>query len=161
MQSADQSIRKRAIADPKNESLQTEWKAVDAKNLARLKQILAQVGWPTAQMVGRDGVMFFWTMSQHGTPEFLHQVLPLMKASVDRGDLSGALYATSVDRVRIQDKQKQLYGSQFDTRDGKCQPLPIEDPDHVEKRRKAMGLGPLDDYAAQLCKMYGLAPTGR
>ena len=78
----------------------------------------------------------------------------MMKAAVDKGELEGGLYATSVDRVRIQDGQKQLYGSQFDTKGDKCEPLPIEDPEHVDERRKAVGLGPLDEYTKQLCALY-------
>jgi hypothetical protein len=93
-------------------------------------------------------------IAQHGDKQFLHETLPLMKAAVDKGDLDAALYATSFDRVRIQDGQKQLYGSQFDTQNGKCEPMPIEDPEHVNERRKAIGLGPLDEYAAQLCALY-------
>lgn len=159
MRNADQDVRKRALADPKNEVLQAEWKTVDANNLARLEAILDRYGWPTTAMVGKDGVSAAWTLSQHGDPEFLHRVLPMMKKSVDRGDLPGAFYATSLDRVRVQDKQKQVYGSQFNTSDGKCEPLPIEDPEHVDARRKAIGLGPLREYAEQLCTMYHLKPT--
>jgi hypothetical protein len=159
MKNADQAIRKKALADKNNETLKTEWKAVDAKNLARLKQILDANGWPTVAQVGKDGVGAAWTLSQHGDPEFLHRVLPMMKKSVDAGELSGGLYATSLDRVRIQDKQLQVYGTQFDTQNGKCAPLPMEDPAHVDERRKEVGLGPLSEYTEQLCKVYGLTPT--
>jgi len=159
MKDADQAIRKRALADPKNEALHAEWNAVDAKNLARMKEIIDRYGWPTVAMVGKDGVGAAWTLSQHADPPFLHRVLPMMKKSVDAGELPGGLYATSLDRTLIQDKQKQVYGSQFDTQNGHCQPLPMEDPDHVDDRRKAIGLGPLSEYAKQLCEMYHLTPT--
>lgn len=77
-----------------------------------------------------------------------------MKAAVEKGEMEGSSYALSVDRTRIQDGQKQLYGSQFDTEGDKCEPLPIEDPEHVDERRTAVGLGPLAEYAKQLCEMY-------
>src|SRR2546421_10121694 len=95
-----------------------------------------------------------WMISQHGGTEFLHETLPLMETAVKKGELDPGLYATSVDRARIQDGKKQLYGSQFDTNDGKCEPLPIEDPEHVDQRRKEIGLGPLSEYAEQLCALY-------
>jgi len=159
MKDADQSIRKRALADKQNEALHEEWNAVDAKNLARMKQIIDTYGWPTVAMVGKDGVGAAWTLSQHGDAAFLHRVLPMMKKAVDAGELHGGLYATSYDRVRIQDKQKQLYGSQFTTENGKCEPLPMEDPEHVDERRKAIGLGPLTEYAKQLCEVNHMTPT--
>jgi len=104
--------------------------------------------------VGQKAAGAAWLIAQHGGTEMLHETLPLMKEAVDKGELEGGLYATSVDRVRIQDGQKQLYGSQFDTKGDKCEPLPIEDAEHVEERRKAIGLGPLDEYAKQLCELY-------
>jgi len=154
MRDADQAIRKRALADRDNKALTEEWKATDAKNLARVKEIFAKYGWPTLAMVGKDGVSAMWILSQHGDAEFLHRVLPSMEKAVRKGELAGGLYATSFDRVRVQDKKKQLYGSQFDTNDGKCEPLPIEDPEHVDQRRKEIGLGPLSEYAEQLCALY-------
>jgi hypothetical protein len=56
--------------------------------------------------------------------------------------------------------QPQVYGTQF--MNDKL--VPIEDPRHVDERRKAVGLGPLSDYVALVCKMNGwpnqaLAPT--
>src|ERR1041385_3177403 len=71
MRDADQAIRNRALADKNNTALIEEWKAVDAKNLARIKQIIDQYGWPTQAMVGKDGVSAAWTLSQHGDPAFL------------------------------------------------------------------------------------------
>jgi hypothetical protein len=77
-----------------------------------------------------------------------------MKQAVAKGELEGALYATSLDRVLLQDSKKQVYGSQFDTKGDKCEPLPIEDSEHVDARRKEVGLGPLAEYAQQLCAIY-------
>ena len=150
----DQEVRQRWIKDQQNEAIKAEMGAIDAKHVARLREIIKQVGWPGRTLVGDNGMTDAWTIAQHGGKEFLHETLPLMKEAVDKGELEGGLYATSVDRVRIQDGQKQLYGSQFNTRDDKCEPLPIEDPEHVDERRKAIGLGPLAEYAKQLCEMY-------
>lgn len=155
MKTADQEVRHRWVNDRENPKLQEELKALDTKNLARLKQIIDQYGWPTVALVGRDGVSGAWVISQHSVePEFLHRLLPMMKKAVETGDLAGGLYATSDDRVRLSEGKKQLYGSQFDTTNGKCEPKPIEDPEHVEERRKAIGLGPLGEYKDQLCKLY-------
>lgn len=156
MRAADQDVRKRWIAAGMNdETLKAEAAAIDAKHVARLQQIIDQLGgWPGKSLVGMDGSNAAWLIAQHGGREFLHKVLPLMKTAAASGELPPASYALSEDRVRIQDGQKQLYGSQFNTRDGKCEPLPIEDPEHVDERRKSVGLDSLSDYTKALCATY-------
>jgi len=155
MRDADQEVRRRWIKDRENEALKTEVEAVDTRHVARLREIVKRVGgWPGKSLVGEKASTGAWFIAQHGGPSMLHEMLPLMERAVKRGDLEGSLYATSVDRVRIQDGKKQLYGSQFDTNGDKCEPLPIDDPEHVEERRAAIGLGPLAEYTTQLCEMY-------
>ena len=154
MGTADQDIRNRWIKDQTNQALTDEMAAIDAKHVARLREIIKQFGWPGRSLVGPKAATDAWLIAQHGGKEFLHETLPLMKEAVDKNDLPGSSYALSVDRTRTQDGEKQLYGSQFDTKDGKCEPLPIEDPEHVDARRKEVGLEPLADYTKTLCAMY-------
>ncbi|MCH8150001.1 MAG: hypothetical protein IH987_18820 [Planctomycetes bacterium] len=44
----------------------------------------------------------------------------------------------------------QLYGTQFLLMDGKNQPRPIEDPEHVDERREEMGMSTLAEYMETL-----------
>jgi hypothetical protein len=154
MAKEDQELRQRWLKDQQNPALLNEMKAMSEKQVARLREIIKQYGWPGRTLVGDNGMSDAWLIAQHGGKEFLHETLPLMKEAVDKHELEGGLYATSLDRTLIQDGKKQLYGSQFDTKGDKCEPLPIEDPEHVEERRKAIGLGPLDEYAKELCALY-------
>ena len=150
----DQAIRRRWLKDQENRQLIDEMNALNVRHVARVQEILKETGWPTKAMVGQDGSGAVWIILQHATPEVIKASLPLMKAAVDRGDIGGGLYATSVDRDRRNDGLPQIYGSQFDTTRGKCEPQPIEDPEHVDERRKAVGLNPLSEYKEQLCEMY-------
>jgi len=161
MRAADQALRQRWIAAGlTDEKLKAEAAALDAQHVARLQQIIDQLGgWPGKSLVGMDGSSAAWLIAQHGGREFLHKVLPLMKKAAESGELPPASYALSEDRTRIQDGKKQVYGSQFNTRDGKCEPLPIEDPEHVDERRRSVKLDTLAEYTEQLCKTYGLTPT--
>jgi hypothetical protein len=154
MRVADQEVRKRWIADRQNAAIIEEMKAIDAKNVARLREIVRTYGWPVQSRVGREAAGAAWMIAQHSGAEVLHEMLPKMKIAADNGELDKSLYATSVDRVLIQDGKKQLYGTQFDTNDGKCEPLPIEDPQHVEERRLKMGMPMLREYASLLCAPY-------
>jgi hypothetical protein len=154
MKSADQEVRERWLKDQNNPALREEAKQLSEKQVARLREIIKQYGWPGTSQVGQNAGNGAWLIAQHGGKEFLHEVLPLMKAAVERGDLRGGDYALSVDRTRIQDGLKQVYGSQFNTKGDKCEPLPIDDPEHVDERRKAVGLEPIAEYTKTLCEMY-------
>jgi hypothetical protein len=156
MRDADQEIRRKALKDPKNEQVKKEVAAVDMKNVGRLREILASYGWPTKSMVGTDGAGAAWTIAQHGGQLFLEQTVPLMKAAAQHGELDWSLVATSIDRMLLGQGKKQIYGTQFDTA-GKCEPKNVDDPAHLDDRRKVVGLGPISEYAQVLCETYKTA----
>ncbi len=154
MRDADQDVRRRWVKDQKNETIKKEMAAVDAKNVARLREILKAYGWPGKSLVGTDGAGAAWTIAQHGDRVFLQQTVPLMKAAAEHGELDWGLVATSIDRVLLAGGKQQLYGTQFDTSGSKCEPLPVEDPEHLDQRRDAAGLGSIAAYTDQLCALY-------
>jgi hypothetical protein len=137
MAKVDQDMREKAIKD------QNFWDAgVDKRNTERMKEIIAQIGWPTRSKVGERGMKDAWLLVQHADHdiEFQKQCLELMKAeSSDEVGLSNIAYLT--DRIRCNEGQSQLYGSQFKEVDGKFVMKPVEDEEHLEQRRKEMGLG--------------------
>ncbi|MGZ3443200.1 MAG: DUF6624 domain-containing protein, partial [Polyangia bacterium] len=119
--------------------------AIDQKTTAKMKEIVAKVGWPGTRLVGKDGATGAWLLVQHADDDLALQKLCLakMETAVKAGEASPKDWAQLVDRVAVAEKRKQIYGTQFDERD---QPLPIEDEAHVDERRKAVGLGTLADY---------------
>lgn len=157
MRDADQEVRRRWVKDQKNEALKREMAAIDAKHVARLREILRTSGWPGKSMVGTDGAGAAWTIAQHGGQLFLQQTVPLMKAAAEHGELDWGLVATSIDRVLLGEGKKQLYGTQFDTEGDRCEPRNVEDPAKLDDRRKAVGLGPISEYAQTLCATYKTA----
>ena len=46
------------------------------------------------------------------------------------------------------DRRPQLYGTQFVYDEDELKPHPIEDPEHLDQRRAAVGLGPFAEYEA-------------
>jgi len=154
MNKADQDLRQRWLKDQKDPALNAEMKQLDAQHVKRLRQIVKRYGWPGKSLVGQKAATGAWTIVQHGGNAFLHEMLPMMEEAAKKGELSYGLVATSIDRVRTGDGKKQLYGTQFDTSDGKCEPLPIEDPEHLDQRREIAGLGPMAAYTEQLCTLY-------
>lgn len=136
---------------------------VDAANLARLKIIFQKYGYPDSAQVGRNGVSNVWLLVQHAASDkpFMAKALKLARPLMVRGELACGKYALLVDRVRLQQGKKQIYGSQLDGKPGHFAVMPLEDPAHVDQRRAAMGLMPLQDYIRGANAAYTPKPTAK
>jgi hypothetical protein len=149
MKAEDQRVR--MLAGPAMSSqLREEWAQIDARNQARMEAIIAEHGWPGKTLVGADGASAAWILVQHFSPAFQEKCLPLLERAVAAGEATGRNYAYLLDRVRMHQGKPQTYGTQFRTRDGVTAVHPIEDPDHLDERRRAVGLGPWADYEKQI-----------
>jgi hypothetical protein len=135
---------------------------VDSANLKRLKHIVTQDGFPTAEMVGLDGVGAAWLLTVHAAedPNFQEDVLKLTKEHVRRGEVGSDQVALLTDDLLSARGKPQRYGTNFVLRDGELKPAPMEDEANVDKRRRAVGLGTLASYACILRVMYG-SPTSQ
>lgn len=156
----DQKWRKEAIKLQKNqhsdydeETINKNMEQTDSLNLISAKQIVQQYGYPGYSLVGENGSSWFWAIVQHcdDDPAFQQKVLTLMGKEVKHNNASGEDYALLTDRVLANQGKKQLYGTQirFNPKTKTYTPLPMEDSIHVDKRRKAVGLQPLDKYMKQ------------
>ena len=74
----------------------------------------------------------------------------MLRAAVAAGDASARDLAYLEDRVRVHNGQPQLYGTQFIYDKDELKPHPIEDPEHLDPRRAAVGLGPFAEYEARM-----------
>jgi hypothetical protein len=146
----DQTVRVKLV-DQLTESDRMRMMEVDHKHEERMKVIVAQYGWPGRNLVGDEASTDAWLVIQHCQVDFQEHCLPLLKEAVDANDASGKCYAYLLDRVRMYRGMPQVYGTQF--MNDKL--VTIEDPQHVDQRRKAVGLGPLSEYVAFVCKMNG------
>jgi len=130
-----------------------EWRRIDEANTMWLNDLVDQRGWPGISLVGEDGANAAWLFAQHADshPDLQRKFLDLLRDAVAAGEAAARHQAYLEDRVRIAQGRPQLYGTQF-TRvvsQARYEPLPIEDPEHVDERRAAAGLGPLAEYAAR------------
>ena len=125
----------------------SEMHLVDSKNTARIKEIVAEFGWPTKSLVGEDGATAAWLLVQHADRDtkFQRRCLDLMKAA-PKGEVSSVEVAYLTDRVLVNEGKKQLYGTQFWFVDGEMAPRPIKDRANLEKRRKAAGMTSFAEY---------------
>jgi hypothetical protein len=147
MADEDQRVRTDLAADGSLfDGYHPRMELVHRRNAARLAAILDRNGWPDCAQVGPDGAHAAWLVAQHaiGDPPLQRRALQLMRSAAAQGEVSLVELAMLDDRIRVSEGRAQRYGTQYDWDiAGEMSPLPLEDPDHVDERRRAVGLGPL------------------
>ncbi|HTS75630.1 MAG TPA: DUF6624 domain-containing protein [Bryobacteraceae bacterium] len=156
---ADQAVRE------KNGFDMEKMKQADRKHAAALEGIFAKYGVPTYRMVGPEAAADFVVMAQHQSSEFRARVLPKLKANVDTGQADPGSYAMVFDRLQTDAGKKQMYGENLtcDNEHPELHAGPIEDEDHVNQRRAAIGLmrlGPYVQLAVAMSPNFCAAASG-
>jgi hypothetical protein len=126
--------------------------AVHDANAARLAVIMDGHGWPGEPQVGRDGAEAAWLIAQHAIaqPAMQRAALTALWEATRRGEVPALQAAMLEDRIRAFEGRPQRYGTQFDwDANGELSPLPIEDTDGLDDRRRMLGLLPLEQELAE------------
>lgn len=126
----------------------------DEVNLIKVKQILDQYGWLGPDVIGKNGSEALFLVIQHSDQSTQEKYLPMMRDAVKNGKAHGSALALLEDRVAIGQGKKQIYGSQVSGMNGKYKFSPIEDEINVNKRRAAVGLEPIEEYAKNFGIVY-------
>ena len=156
--SIDQEIVVRYQIDPKSIS-EDGAVGIDERNRNRLKEIIAEFGFPSRALVGQDAMVGVFFIIQHadGDPDWQRAQLPYIEEAVQRGDLQGQSYAYLYDRIQVKRGNPQRYGTQF----AKVDPIhkiaelaPVENPETLDQRRRAFGMMPIAMYKEFVFKAY-------
>lgn len=147
---------------PDSKEMKDLWKklaVVDSINLLKVSKILDQHGWPGTETVGSKGATAIFLVIQHADLQTQEKYLPLLKEAVKKGRVSPTYQAYLEDRMQLRQNKKQIYGTQLevDPKTGKNRLLPLLDPKNVDKRREAVGLGPLEEYLEQFGMVWNPA----
>jgi hypothetical protein len=122
----------------------------DSINLVLLQNLWDRYGWLSKSLVGNAGVTQ-WAVIQHADLAVQKKYLPMLKQAAGKGDIKKSSLALTIDRILSEEGKKQLYGSQLSRIkwQGKYMYVidPIEDPEHVDQRRKEMDMEPMAGYA--------------
>lgn len=120
----------------------------DSINFCRMQAIITQQGWPKLSAVGKDGSFAAWAIVQHSNNVFFQKAsIQAMEPLLATKEVRATEYAELVDRALRNQQLKQRYGMATNREVGKGEFYPIEDEEHVDKRREAIGLEPLAVYA--------------
>jgi hypothetical protein len=131
--------------------------AVDERNRNRLKEIFKEFGFPNKKLVGRDAMQGIFLIIQHsdGDKDWQKSQLPNIEKAVENGDMDGEKYAYLYDRIKINNGEKQLFGTQF----AKVDPIKktvelaeIEDANNLDRRRMKIGMMPIEMYKEFMLK---------
>ncbi|HKZ49545.1 MAG TPA: DUF6624 domain-containing protein [Candidatus Nanoarchaeia archaeon] len=135
--------------DQKMRRLGKSYRAIDKRNVARLKQIIKKYGWPSSSLAGTKGEFAAWLIAQHADFDvnFQEKCLNLLKR-LPKTSNRRKIIAYLTDRTLVNRKKKQIYGTQF--YHGK--PRPIKDINNLNKRRKQMGLESFETYRKRMIR---------
>ncbi|WP_223599018.1 DUF6624 domain-containing protein [Chryseobacterium sp. GVT01B] len=114
-----------------------EMEKVHKANARRLREIIAEIGFPTPSKVGEKGSNAAWLIIQHaiGEPEFMKKCCTMMEDN--SSDINPIHRAYLYDRIRFFQSKPQKYGTQL-TADGKV--YPVENKENLNKEREKVNL---------------------
>lgn len=156
MRNEDQSIRilvlearKRFGSDsPVAQQAHARMKQIDRVNAERIRRILDAHGWPDKEEVGEEAAETAFLCIQHLDDAQVQQTyLPMLQQAVETGTATGWHLAFLVDRIRMNQGERQVYGTQTVSRNGKLDyVVPLETPEAVDSLPRSVALEPMNDY---------------
>lgn len=150
----DQAARRKWLADQNNAELAGAVGSIDSANVAWLKKLISENGFPTAAQVGNEGVHLAWVLLQHADkdPKLQSDLVPVLEQRFSAGELPANDLARITDRVLMASGKPQRYGTQFDWFAGEFE-LPASNKlAEIDSARAKLGLMPLADYVCTLRK---------
>jgi len=120
------------------------------KELEQVRLILEKTGWPSIKSVGEKANTAVWMVVLEANNETKERYLPLLKASVAKGESNPAHLAYIEDKILVSKGLPQLFGTQLSVQMGETSLYPVSNPEALNKRRKAIGLEPIEVYLASV-----------
>lgn len=152
-------IRKGKSGSKRYKALSHQLLNADRQHTQRMKEIVAEIGWPTFDKVGPMASRSAWVLVQHADrdPFFQAKCLALMEEALKAEQVYPRNYAYLYDRVQVAFGEKQLYATQSTSNNGLWEGhfQPIADESQVQERREAMGITRhVEEYAASMGFKY-------
>jgi hypothetical protein len=127
---------------------------LDAENITTVTKILDSVGWLGCNEIGCNANSALFLVIQHSNEYYMEKYLSIMKKAVKENKAHKEQLALLIDRVEMNNKRPQIYGSQVVMINNKYEIYNTIDIKKLDNRRKEMGLKPIEEYLIELNKMY-------
>lgn len=128
--------------------------AIDSVNQTRVIPMIEQYGWLPKSKIGNKAASAIFYVVQHSSLGTIEKYLPQMEELAKQGEASATDAAKMRDRLLMFKGEKQIYGTQsanWVRPEGGYVIWPIEDVEHVNKRRREVGFTTtIEEYAKQL-----------
>lgn len=144
LQLRDELIRESKLSDGYDPAMEE----LHIANAKILNDLIEQIGYPTADKVGKEASEAAWLVIQHAIsqPAFMKRCRELLQNAVNENKADPASLAYLTDRIAVLEGQPQLYGTQFDwDENGELSPNLFDDLTSVNQRRRAIGLNALEE----------------
>lgn len=143
----DSTIQKYGTNSSQFIDLIKKMNALDSVNQSIVSTILDKYGWLSKEQTSKQANEVLFLVIQHAPLQVQLRYLPLLKQAVSAKRARSADYALLVDRTNMYQGKFQIYGSQFNY-DNKSHIhiYPIYKEPYVNKRRKSVGLPPMEVY---------------
>jgi len=128
----------------------------DSANSRRLRDLIAEHGWPRSADVGPDAAEGAFLIVQH-TPfeDWQRDMLSTIEEAVRSGELDAQSYALLYDRVQTKLGRPQKYGTQLSpTGEGTLRLDSLGNPEAVDSLRAELGMPPLEEYLRVVEEAY-------
>jgi hypothetical protein len=128
-------------------------KDMDQQHLKEVEDIIQKLGkYPGKDVVGQPLDQIAFLIIQHSTDRAVHEkYLPMITEAAQKGNIDKASAAVLTDIVKVQKKEKQVYGTQIHINNkGEKDLYPVEDLANINQRRKDMDLEPLENFLRRM-----------
>lgn len=121
-------------------------------NTEQLKKIINNIGWPSSNLVGENEEFSAWLIAQHSDFDlkFQEKCLGLLRKLPKTTERKKHI-AYLIDRVLVNKKRKQVYGTQFYIgKNKKLESNPIRNIKNLDSKRVSVGLESFEVYRKRL-----------
>lgn len=87
-------------------------KELDSINLIMIENIINIYGYPGTDLVGSRENNVAWSVIQHSNYKTRKKYIRILKEAAENNQLAFSAYATTLDRVLMEENLPQIYGSQ-------------------------------------------------
>lgn len=128
----------------------------DSVNIAHFNDLVQANGWPEVSKVGQSQMTSVFLVVVHADLDTKRKYLPYIKQSVDRGELPKRDWALFIDKMKKNEGEKQIYGTQltFNESAGYYELYPVEDELRLNERRIEVGLDSIETYLRRMFEQY-------
>ncbi|MET8683603.1 DUF6624 domain-containing protein [Streptomyces sp. NPDC004732] len=144
MSAEDEALTREAIAMPGAAHRRHAVLEARAAHGQALKVIVGEAGWPTFDDVGEEASTAALKVLLHADDLNLQlSCRELIRAAVLAGTVPAIQGAYVEDHCAVSQGDRQTFGTKINEK--LLRPYPIDDPEHVTERRRAVGLPPLGE----------------